>query len=79
MKMREGNMISQFNIAYPLNKYCPLYKKPFDNCYCVTMESHDVEKAIFYCTSNFNSCPIYKTGYLPGKPGVYSLQLSVEN
>jgi len=61
-------MMSQLNIAYPLKKYCPLHKNPSDNCYCVTLDSHDIEKAIFYCTGNFNSCPIYKTGYLNSEP-----------
>jgi hypothetical protein len=57
-------MMTQLNIAYPIKNYCPLHKNPCDKCYCVTLDSQDIEKAIFYCTSNFNSCPIYKTDYL---------------
>ena len=65
-------MITQLNSGFPIKKYCPLHKNPCDNCYCVTLDSQDIEKAIFYCTSNFNACPIYKIGDLRSESDVYS-------
>lgn len=57
-------MITQLNRGYPIKKYCPLHTHPCDNCYCVTLDSQEIEKAIYYCTGNFNTCPIYKNGDL---------------
>jgi hypothetical protein len=53
-------MLSQS--SYSIRKYCPLHENPCDNCYCASLNSQDIEKAIYYCTSNFNACPIYNTG-----------------
>ncbi len=45
-------------------KFCPFIKKPFDDCYCIKLTSQDVEKAVFYCGGNFESCEIYKARFL---------------
>jgi len=40
-------------------KLCPNIEAPLDNCYCNAMRSQDVEKAIYYCANNYDSCEIY--------------------
>jgi len=41
---------------------CPFVQDPFSECYCVRMGSQDIEKAIYFCSKNFISCELYKTG-----------------
>ena len=48
--------------SYPVPNSCPLHLNPYDNCYCVTLSSQDIEKAIYYCTANYPACPIFKAG-----------------
>jgi len=43
-----------------LNNKCPFLQEPMDDCYCTKMNSQDVEKTIFYCGKNFETCEIYK-------------------
>ncbi len=44
----------------PTKKLCHFLKNPFDDCYCVKMSSQYIERAIFFCGMNFESCEIYK-------------------
>ena len=55
----DKNMISQ---SYK-KKLCPHVKNPSTNCYCSKLTSSDIEKAIFYCSNNFESCEIFKTSF----------------
>lgn len=43
-------------------KLCPFLQEPFDDCYCVKMNSQDIEMAVYYCGKNFEACEIYKNG-----------------
>jgi len=40
-------------------KLCPNIEAPLDKCYCNEMSSQDVEKAIYYCANNYDSCELY--------------------
>ena len=40
-------------------RLCPLLKEPFEECYCNSMSSQDIEKTIFFCNGGFKSCAIY--------------------
>jgi len=40
-------------------RLCPCIEAPLDNCYCNEMSSQDVEKAIYYCANNYDSCELY--------------------
>ncbi|MBI4850174.1 MAG: hypothetical protein HY808_16630 [Nitrospirae bacterium] len=40
-------------------KICPFVQNPFSECYCVTMGSQDIEKAIYYCSKHFKMCEFY--------------------
>ena len=40
-------------------KLCPNIEAPHADCYCNNLTSQDIEKAIYYCAKNFNSCKIY--------------------
>ena len=41
-------------------RLCPFLLEPFDNCYCVKMDSQDIERAVNLCSNNFSICDIYK-------------------
>ncbi|RJQ45294.1 MAG: hypothetical protein C4538_08690 [Nitrospiraceae bacterium] len=41
-------------------KLCPFLTEPFENCYCVKLDSQDIERAITLCSFNFELCEIYK-------------------
>jgi hypothetical protein len=41
-------------------RLCPFLLEPFDNCYCVKMDSQDIERAVNLCSNNFNICDIYR-------------------
>ena len=47
--------------------FCPYLQKPFEECYCVKMNSQDIEKAVYFCTTDFKMCEIYKGFKLNGK------------
>ena len=40
-------------------RLCPNVQVPLDNCFCNEMSSQDVERAIYYCANNYDSCEIY--------------------
>jgi hypothetical protein len=42
-------------------KLCPFLKNPCKECYCNSMSSQDVEKTVFFCTTGFKTCEIYKS------------------
>ncbi len=44
-------------------KLCPIVKDPSTDCYCSRLTSCDIEKAIYYCSNNFESCEIYKVSF----------------
>jgi len=52
-------------------RLCPFLLEPFDNCYCVRMDSQDIERAINLCSNSFALCEIYrnKNGNGNGKKG----------
>jgi hypothetical protein len=41
-------------------RLCPFLLEPFDNCYCVRMDSQDIERAINLCSNSFALCEIYR-------------------
>lgn len=41
-------------------RLCPFLLEPFDNCYCVKMDSQDIERAVNLCSNNFIVCDIYR-------------------
>ncbi len=50
-------------------KLCPFLLEPFENCYCVKMDSQYIERAVNLCSNNFEHCEIYskKNGNGNGK------------
>jgi hypothetical protein len=46
-------------IASTKKRRCPYLLEPFDNCYCVRMDSQDIERAVNLCSNNFEHCGIY--------------------
>ncbi len=44
-------------------KVCPFLREPFEECYCSSMSSQDIEKTIFFCSENFKTCEIYNLKY----------------
>jgi len=43
-------------------RLCPILKEPFDDCYCLKMNSQDIERTVFLCSKNYDLCDIYKKG-----------------
>jgi hypothetical protein len=43
-------------------RLCPHLQEPFDDCYCVKMSSQDIERAVYLCSKNFETCDIFKNG-----------------
>lgn len=39
---------------------CPIIKDPLDECYCIKMNSLDIDRAVNLCSKNFKLCEIYK-------------------
>lgn len=56
-------------ISSTKKRLCPFLLEPFDNCYCVRMDSQDIERAVNLCSNNFEHCGIYmkKNGNGNGK------------
>jgi hypothetical protein len=46
-------------ISFSQKKLCPFLLEPFENCYCVKMDSQDIERAVNLCSYNFEICDIY--------------------
>lgn len=40
-------------------RLCPQLQEPFDECYCSKMSSQDIERAVYLCSNNFETCDIY--------------------
>ncbi len=39
---------------------CPYIQDPFDDCYCMKLRSQDIEKTVYLCSNNFESCQLYR-------------------
>jgi hypothetical protein len=48
-------MLKQFS-----KRLCPFLPEPFEECYCVKMNSQEIEKAVYLCAKDFEACEIYK-------------------
>jgi hypothetical protein len=44
-------------------KACPFLHDPDDKCYCIHLNSQNIEKAIFFCGQHFEECRIFKIVY----------------
>jgi hypothetical protein len=42
---------------------CPFIKRGLDDCYCMDLNSLNIEKSIYYCQHHFSKCEIYKELY----------------
>ena len=40
--------------------HCPIIRDPLDDCYCIKMNSLDIDRAVNLCSKNFKLCEIYK-------------------
>lgn len=40
-------------------KVCPYVNNPLRNCYCLDMNSRNIEKVVRYCSGDFQQCVIY--------------------
>jgi hypothetical protein len=47
-------------MSFLQKKLCPFLLEPFENCYCVKMDSQDVERTVTLCNYNFEICDIYR-------------------
>ena len=45
---------------YTNKNQCPIIRNPLDECYCIQMNSLDIDRAVNYCSKNFKGCEIYK-------------------
>ena len=45
---------------YTNKNQCPIIRNPLDECYCIKMNSLDIDRAVNYCSKNFKVCEIYK-------------------
>jgi len=45
--------------SFSQKRLCPFLPEPFENCYCVKMDSQDIERAVNLCNYNFEICEIY--------------------
>ena len=59
-------------IAQLKNKLCPLVKNPLDNCYCLNLNSSNINPAIHYCGNHYRACEIFKKKFGAG-PGLGKL------
>lgn len=50
-------------------RLCPFLLEPFENCYCVRMDSQDIERAINLCSNHYELCEIYRNKNGNGKKG----------
>ena len=39
---------------------CPLLENPEPDCYCLSLSSRNIPKAVHFCLRDFRECPIYK-------------------
>ena len=39
---------------------CPLLENPQPDCYCLSLNSLNIPKAVHYCLRDFRQCPIYQ-------------------
>ncbi len=46
---------------------CPLVQDLLEDCYCVRMGSQDIEKAVYFCSRNYQTCELYKINFLNNK------------
>jgi hypothetical protein len=44
-------------------RFCPCIAEPSDACYCTKMESQYVDKMLYFCCNNFESCEIFKNKF----------------
>ncbi len=49
-------------------RLCPYVKNPCADCYCNSMNSHDIEKVVFFCITGYRMCNIYKSYAYVSKP-----------
>jgi len=40
---------------------CPYISNPTSDCHCIKEGSQDINKAVKYCSNNFEKCSIFKT------------------
>jgi len=40
-------------------KLCPLTGNPYEDCYCIDMNSQKIFKALSYCCRSFEECDVY--------------------
>ncbi len=49
-------------------RLCPYLQNPCDECYCNSMNSHDIEKVVSFCITGFRMCDVYKSHEYAGDP-----------
>ncbi len=70
--LNERTNIDNMIITSYKKKLCPHVTDPSNDCYCSRLTSCDIEKAIYYCSNNFESCEIYKISSTDIRQGVVS-------
>ena len=40
-------------------KVCPLVSNPLQDCYCLDMNSRNIEKVVQFCSGDYERCAIY--------------------
>jgi hypothetical protein len=41
-------------------RVCPLTEDAYQDCYCSSMNSQDIEKIIFFCFGSYKACEVYR-------------------
>ena len=59
-------------MSFLQKKLCPFLLEPFENCYCVKMDSQDIERTVNLCNYNFEICDIYRSHKGNGKLSKYT-------
>ena len=42
---------------------CPLIDRQYEDCYCNSLDSQDIEKVISYCGGSYRLCQVYKVKF----------------
>lgn len=39
---------------------CVFTRKPFPECYCMTISSQNIHKMLDFCAGDYHQCPVYR-------------------
>jgi len=57
---------------------CPFIQKYYEECYCNSLDSQDIEKVISFCGGSYRQCQVYQVRFSSEsvlKSGVYAQKI----